>query len=190
MRDLDIRGVGNVLGKEQHGSMEKVGYYLYCRLLENALKEIKGEKLEFKKEIKLDINLNAYISEEYIESETDRIKKYSQISGLDSMQELESLKSDIQKTYGTVPAELENLMLIALMKNLAVKENIQRVLITQKLCRLFVYKSEEIISEKLSEKLKNNSYVSLIFEKQPILSFNNETEKIKKKITDVINFLI
>ena len=190
MRDLDIRGVGNVLGKEQHGSMEKVGYYLYCRLLENALKEIKGEKLEFKKEIKLDINLNAYISEEYIESETDRIKKYSQISGLDSMQELESLKSDIQKTYGTVPAELENLMLIALMKNLAVKENIQRVLITQKLCRLFVYKSEEIISEKLSEKLKNNSYVSLIFEKQPIISFNNETEKIKKKLTDVINFLI
>lgn len=190
MRDLDIRGVGNVLGKEQHGSMEKVGYYLYCKLLEDALKEIKGEKVEAKKEIRLDINLNAYISEEYIESETDRIKKYSQISGLETFAELDRLKTDIEKTYGAVPVELESLMMIALLKNLAVKENIQRILITQKVCRLFIYKSEEIVSEKLSEKLKNNSNALLIFEKQPIISFNNENKKIKEKLMEVINFLI
>lgn len=188
MRDLDIRGVGNVLGREQHGSMEKVGYHLYCKLLEDAVKELKGEKVEVKKEIRLDINLNAFISENYIQSEADRIKKYTEISELDNMQELENLKLETEKTYGRLPVELENLMLIALLKNLAVKSNIQRVLITNKVSRLYFYKSEQILPEQIAKKLKDGRQ-SLIIENQPIISFENSNKSIKEKLLEAINFL-
>ncbi|MDD4685975.1 MAG: transcription-repair coupling factor [Clostridia bacterium] len=188
MRDLDIRGVGNVLGKEQHGSMEKVGYHLYCKLLEDAVKELKGLKIEIKKEIRLDINLNAFISENYIQSEADRIKKYTEISELGNMQELDSLKVETEKTYGCLPIELENLMLIALLKNLAVNNDIQRVLITDKASRLYFYKSEQILPEQIAKKLKDKRQ-TLIIEKQPIISFENSNKSIKEKLLEAINFL-
>ncbi len=194
LKDLDIRGVGNILGREQHGSMEKVGYHLYCKLLEEAIKKLKGEKVEEEKAVQLDIALNAFISEEYIEAQEDRIKKYTQISRLNSLDELDDLKTDIQKTFGQIPSELENLMLIALLKNLAIKQKIQRILITQNICKIFFYNSREndengeIIPVKIAEKL-NDKIANLGIENQPVISFNNQNKNIRQKIFELIEFL-
>ncbi|MDD2227612.1 MAG: hypothetical protein PHH71_03450, partial [Clostridia bacterium] len=133
-------------------------------------------------------------SEEYIEAQEDRIKKYTQISRLNSLDELDDLKTDIQKTFGQIPPELENLMLIALLKNLAIKQKIQRILITQNVCKIFFYNSREndengeIIPVKIAEKL-NDKIANLSIENQPVISFNNQNKNIRKKIFGLIEFL-
>lgn len=84
LRDLEIRGAGSLLGKQQHGHIEKVGYDLYCKLLDEAIGEIRGEKQKVAREIKMDVDLDAYISEKTIPDENLRISYYSQISQLEN----------------------------------------------------------------------------------------------------------
>ncbi|MDD4816069.1 MAG: transcription-repair coupling factor, partial [Clostridia bacterium] len=161
MADLEIRGAGNVLGKEQHGNMAKVGYDLYYKLLNMALKEIKGEKSEDKKDMKLDINISAYIDENYITNEDDRIKVYGQISLLNSQQQLQNLKTDLTCVYGKMPTELDNLMKIALIKNLATNQNIKRIIINQNACKVYFYDNKDII---FSEFLSVNDKMEQVLE--------------------------
>ena len=77
MRDLQIRGAGNLIGPEQHGHMESVGYDMYCRLLDEAVHELKGEKTKtLNKEVTIDINIDAYIPDSYISHEKEKIEMY------------------------------------------------------------------------------------------------------------------
>ncbi|MBQ9786061.1 MAG: DEAD/DEAH box helicase, partial [Clostridia bacterium] len=93
MRDLEIRGAGDILGKEQHGHLEKVGYDLYCKLLEEAVKELKGEKVKELNPIKIDILTSASLPESYVKSEDERIKLYSKISQIATSEEYDNVKS-------------------------------------------------------------------------------------------------
>ena len=97
MRDLEIRGAGDILGAEQSGHMEKVGYDLYIKLLNQAVNEIKGqeqENIEYK-DVKIDIDLNAYIPQEYIVGDENRIMYYTKISKINSQEQLYSLQKEI-----------------------------------------------------------------------------------------------
>ncbi len=80
MKDLEIRGAGNLLGPQQHGFIEEVGFDLYCRLLEEAVAELKGEKIERDFEVKLELDCDAYVSEEYVEDSRQRVDIYRKIS--------------------------------------------------------------------------------------------------------------
>ena len=187
MRDLEIRGAGNVLGKEQHGHMEKVGYDMYCKLLQDAVKELKGEKVKEKKEIKMDISLSAYIPEDYIVSEAERIRRYGEISEISSFEELEKTKQELIEGYGELPIEVENILLIAYLKNLAQAEDVKRVLINDSTCKLYLYKKDEILTEKLANIIeKNKDFTVLKFEDVPIIEMYmplNSREKVKKLIS-------
>ena len=187
MRDLEIRGAGNVLGKEQHGHMEKVGYDMYCKLLQDAVKELKGEKVKEKKEIKMDISLSAYIPEDYIVSESERIRRYGEISDISSFEELEKIKQELIEGYGELPIEVENILFIAYLKNLAQAEDVKRVLINDSICKLYLYKKDEILTEKLANIIeKNKDFTVLKFEDVPIIEMYmplNSREKVKKLIS-------
>ncbi len=128
MRDLEIRGTGNLIGAEQSGHMEAVGYEMYCTLLEQAVREEQGKEAEKKTETQIDLPVSAYIPESYIESHHQRIGAYKRIAAIENQEELYDAYDEIEDRYGTVPGEVENLMQIALIKGMAQKAGIAEVM--------------------------------------------------------------
>lgn len=180
MRDLEIRGAGNILGKEQHGHMEKVGYDMYIKLLDEVTRSLKGGYKESAKEIKIELPLDAFISEDYISSQDERIIFYDKISQISSTKERDKVLEEMKMAYGDVPKETINLTNIALLKNLAVNFNIKLIKITSKECLIYFYKSEEIIDKRLS-KMGDFYNFSLKFQDLPILKLNVE-DNIENKM--------
>ncbi len=184
VRDLEIRGAGNILGKEQHGHMQKVGYDMYVRLLEEVTKELSGEKTHSEKEIKMELVLDAYISEEYIPSQEERIVFYNKISNIASRDAYEQVTAQLRESNGDLPIEVENLCKIAYLKNLASLFNVQKIKINNTDCSVYFYKSEDIIDERLSNVGKfYDTYLK--FENVPVLKVN-----AKGKVVDKVNLLI
>lgn len=179
MRDLEIRGAGNILGKEQHGHMQKVGYDMYVRLLEEVTKELSGAKTKNQKEIKMELVLDAYISEDYISSQEERIVFYNKISQISSAEEYRQVQQQLVESNGDMPVEVENLCKIAYLKNLAGELNVQKIKINSVDCAVYLYKSEEIIDKRLSEVSKFYD-TCLKFEQTPILKVNVQGKVIEK----------
>ncbi|MGI6202786.1 MAG: transcription-repair coupling factor [Eubacteriales bacterium] len=118
LRDLEIRGAGNMLGPEQHGHIESVGYDLYMRLLSEAIQEEKGEKPETRPEHTFEIRLDAYIPESYIRSSTQRIEAYKKISLILSEEDAMDVIDELCDRYGDPPEPVVNLINVALVRAL------------------------------------------------------------------------
>ncbi len=121
MRDLEIRGAGNVLGAEQHGHMDKVGYELYSKLLKE---ELTGESA-FAAE--LDVHATAYIPEAYIESSAGRMDCYKQIAEIRSVEDYKRVCRSVEENYGAMPDEVLNLLIIAVLKSYAATFNVKKI---------------------------------------------------------------
>jgi len=121
MRDLEIRGAGNMLGEAQSGHMDAVGYDLYCKMLSDAVAHVKGEKVEETFETKMDIAIDAFISPNYIPDELQKIEIYKRIASLSSDEEAEDLKEELIDRFGDYPKSVENLFLISKLKAMAHK---------------------------------------------------------------------
>ncbi|MDE5766555.1 MAG: transcription-repair coupling factor, partial [Clostridia bacterium] len=120
MRDLEIRGAGNVLGAEQHGHMDKVGYELYSKLLKE---ELTGEQLS----TELDVHATAYIPEAYIESSAGRMDCYKQIAEIRSVDDYKRVCRSVEENYGPMPDEVLNLLIIAVLKSYAAQFNVKKI---------------------------------------------------------------
>jgi len=118
MRDLEIRGAGNVLGTEQHGYMEAIGYDLYCKLLEESMLTKKGEVVRNKPQAKMDLAVNAYIPENYISNHQMKIEIYKKIAAIESREDVNLIYEEIEDRFGTVPVSVGNLISIAYIKAL------------------------------------------------------------------------
>ncbi|MBE5755277.1 MAG: transcription-repair coupling factor [Clostridiales bacterium] len=119
MRDLEIRGGGNVLGAEQSGHLQKVGFDMYSKLLSEAVKELRGEKVEKLNDVLVKIAIDAYIPEEYIATSEERMIAYKRISSLMGLEECEKLKVELVSNYGPIPNAVLSLMEIALVRKMA-----------------------------------------------------------------------
>ncbi|HOQ75171.1 MAG TPA: transcription-repair coupling factor [Thermoclostridium sp.] len=120
MRDLQIRGAGNLLGPEQHGHMESVGYDMYLRLLDEAIAEIKGEPMRRASiETSVEFRVPAHIDARYIPDEDQRIDMYKSIASVEDEEEAMDVMDELIDRYGDVPEETRNLIDIALIKNMA-----------------------------------------------------------------------
>lgn len=120
MRDLEIRGAGNLLGAEQSGHMEAVGYDLYCKMLNDAVMQMKGEKQEEDTfETTVDLSIDAYIPASYVGNESQKLELYKRIAVIENQEEYEDLTEELIDRYGDVPAPTLRLMDVALVKQQA-----------------------------------------------------------------------
>lgn len=131
MRDLEIRGAGNLLGAQQHGHMEAVGYDLYCKMLNEAVREQKGEQaLQESFETAVDIDLDAFIPDSYIRNESQKLDIYKRIAGLETLEECEDMQDELLDRFGDMPRPVGNLLEVARLKVLAhrvyVREIVER----------------------------------------------------------------
>lgn len=126
MRDLEIRGTGNLIGAEQSGHMESVGYEMYCRLLEEAVSEEKGTYSKTA-ETTLDLPVSAYIPDGYISDYSRRIGAYKRIAAISDRDGYYDVYDEIEDRFGTIPQSVENLMEIALIKSAASKFGISDI---------------------------------------------------------------
>ena len=120
MRDLELRGAGNLLGTGQHGHMAAVGYDLYCKMLEKAVRKLKGESLPQEDyETNVDIRVDAFIPVGYIKNEFQKLDVYKRIAEVETSEEASDMREELQDRFGEVPKSVENLLTIVLMKNRA-----------------------------------------------------------------------
>ena len=120
MRDLEIRGAGNLLGERQHGHMEAVGYDLYCKMLNEAVKTLKGTKrLEEDFNTYVDMDVDAFIPASYIVNEVQKLDIYKRIASLESDSECEDMRAELLDRFGNIPKSVENLIQISLIRVLA-----------------------------------------------------------------------
>ncbi len=119
LRDLEIRGAGNILGPEQHGHMEAVGYEMYCKLLDEAVREIKGETVLPEVDTQIDLKITAYIPTSYIENINQKIEVYQDIANMDKEEQISEIIDELIDRYGDIPKEVMNLLDVARVKILA-----------------------------------------------------------------------
>ncbi|MDE0468020.1 MAG: transcription-repair coupling factor [Candidatus Poribacteria bacterium] len=119
LRDLEIRGTGNILGAEQHGHIITVGYELYCRLLEEAVMALKGEEVEETVETRISLPVEAYLPDDYVPDSRQKVSIYKKIAGLKDPEALNELREELRDRYGTIPEPAEMLLEVANIKQLS-----------------------------------------------------------------------
>ena len=119
LRDLEIRGAGNILGAEQHGHIVTVGYELYCRLLEEAVMALKGEKVEETVETRISLPVEAYLPDDYVPDSRQKVSIYKKIAGLKDQEVLNELREELKDRYGAIPEPAEMLLEVANIKQLS-----------------------------------------------------------------------
>ena len=119
LRDLEIRGAGNILGAEQHGHIVTVGYELYCRLLEEAVMALKGEKVEEIVETRINLPVEAYLPDAYVPDSRQKVSIYKKIAGLKDREALNELREELKDRYGAIPEPAEMLLEVADIKQLS-----------------------------------------------------------------------
>lgn len=147
MRDLEIRGAGNILGAEQHGHMDKIGYELYSKLLK--------EEISGKEDItpELDIRVTAYIPDNYIDSSVAKMDAYKEIAEISSLDEEKEFRRSIEDAYGPLPDEADNLINIAIVKILAMKLGVKNVIINREDTKLILSDISKLADKKLHDAL-------------------------------------
>lgn len=180
MRDLEIRGAGNMMGSSQHGHMASIGYDLYCRMLEDTIKLIKGEIENEPIETSVDIKVDAFIPSSYITDEIQKIEVYKKIAAIENINDFMDIKSELEDRYSSIPDSVYNLMDIAYIKSICKGLYIEDIKETAKELRFkFVkgYKGFEGIYSVLLKQYKDD--VILYFGETP--SFAIKLDNIKKE---------
>ncbi len=167
MRDLEIRGAGNLLGAEQSGHMEAVGYDLYCKMLNEAVKEAKGVVIEDKFDTSIDINTNAYIPPSYVSNELQKLDIYKRIAGIETEEEAEEMLEELIDRFGEPPKSVQNLLAIARLKFYAHSLYIKEVSQKGNELKFIMYEKAKIRPMMIPEVVQKNA---------PFLSFTADAK--------------
>jgi transcription-repair coupling factor (superfamily II helicase) len=193
LKDLEIRGAGNILGTEQHGHMIAVGYDLYTKLLAAAVKELKGEKEEEELRSVLELDISAYISDEYISNAALKMEIYRRIASVDTMEEAEDLEEEVEDRFGDIPEPTRNLIMISRIRVLAAKLGIASIIQQGDIVNMKFFNTDKLTPEMLvSIKTVLNRQVNIIGTKTPTIAVKTRgSEGIKlllrlQKILDQI----
>lgn len=184
MRDLEIRGAGNVLGAEQHGHMDKIGYELYSKLLK--------EQLTSEEQIQpdLDIRVSAFIPENYIENTSSRMDAYKEIAEIDSVETEKEFISSIGDTFGKIPSEVYSLIDIVMCKLFAIKLKLKGITITKNSVFISLFNYNSFSDKKLQKSLDRfNEFVKISMTGTPKIIFLKTDENNRDMLKRVREFL-
>lgn len=189
MRDLEIRGAGNLLGAEQHGHMQSVGYDLYCKMLNEAVKELKGSaKVEDRYETVLDLETDAYIPNSYIKNEAQKLDIYKRIATLENAEECEDMTEELTDRFGEPPKAVMNLLEIARLKAKAHGLYITEVSGNAARLKLTMYEKANIVVTKIPKFIERYQG-ELKFQAAESPHFLYERKNNKKNETNVLKVL-
>jgi transcription-repair coupling factor (superfamily II helicase) len=169
MRDLEIRGAGNLLGAEQSGHMESVGYDLYCKMLNEAVKSMKGEFTEEETfETTVDMDMDAYIPATYIKNEIQKLDIYKRIAEIENEEELMDMQEELMDRFGDLPVAVNNLLNIALLKSVCHSVYITNLVHKENEVKLVMYPKAKLAVDKFPELLtKHQNNLRLITQAIP-----------------------
>ncbi len=128
MRDLEIRGAGSLLGEIQHGHMEQIGYDMYTKLLNEVVKEIRGEEVVEEIDVQIDLDVTCYIPDEYVQNSSQKIEIYQDIALCRNEEDIENIIDEIIDRYGKMPYEIETLIEVARIRNMARERYILKIM--------------------------------------------------------------
>ena len=190
MRDLEIRGAGNLLGAQQHGHMDAIGYDLYCKMLSEVMSVARGEVVEEEFETTIEIKINAYIPSNYIMDEIQKLDIYKKIACIQKEADYMDIQEEIEDRYGNIPVEVYNLLDIALIKAMA--HDIYMTLVSDNRRQvLFKFKQDAPLNpEALPELLaKYGRKMKFVGGKEPSIKMNLEDVDRKELISNIKNIL-
>lgn len=156
MRDLEIRGAGNLLGEEQHGHMEAVGYDLYCKMLNEAVKHLKGELTEDVYTTTIDLNIDAYIPASYIPNEYQKLDIYKRIAAIETEEERDDMLEELIDRFGEPPKKVQQLLVIAELKAAANKAYIISIEQKEEEYRFTMYERAKVRAERIPALLEKH----------------------------------
>ena len=168
--------------------MAKVGYDLYVKILNQAVSELRGQKQKEYKEIKIDVALNCFIPENYIQSADERFKVYSNLKQISSTKKKVEILNEIQKTYGEIPLEIQNLANVALIRNTAREFDVKRVSIDRNRCQAEFYDKTNMLSKNLTQTLKDLDLKAYYSPTGIIMNFALSEYSVKRKLELVCEF--
>lgn len=187
MRDLEIRGAGNLLGAEQHGHMEAVGYDLYCKMLNEAVKHLKGEMEEAPYTTTVDLNVDAFIPASYIPNEYQKLDIYKRIASIENEDEMEDMLEELIDRYGDVPKKVQQLLNIALLKALAHKAYVTAVEQKGEVFKFVMYEQAKVKVEKIPELLAGyQGDLQFTVDTNPYFTYQKKGKNKKEKDEDVL----
>ena len=144
MRDLEIRGAGNLLGEKQSGHMEAVGYDLYCKLLNTAVMEAKGEKIQEDFDTSVEIDIDAFIPAAYIKNEFQKLDMYKRIASIQNEEEYGEILDELIDRFGELPKAAANLLLVALIRAEAHAAGVIQLVHKDKVTRVYMHERAEV----------------------------------------------
>lgn len=193
MKDLEIRGAGNLLGSDQHGHMATVGYEMFCKLLEEQVRRIKGETVENYTDTTIEISVNAFIPEQYIPQAEQKLDMYKRISSIRNQEDKFRVEEELEDRYGTLPQPVYNLLSIAHIKALAQKIGIGLIKEHEEHINLYFVENPQVGPElviKATDLIGKR--IAFVMTSKPYMKFKFSKLKLTKeaKISEIENFLM
>lgn len=190
MRDLEIRGAGNLLGAEQHGHMEAVGYDLYCKMLGEAVKQEKGELDEDVFTTTMDLNVDAYIPDAYIPNEFQKLDIYRRIASISGEEEMDDMVEELIDRFGDIPKKVQQLLQIAALKALAHEAGVIGVEQKQDEIKMIMYENAKVVPDRIPKLIQMYGN-SLVFkpENPPYFLYQKRGRNKKEKDMDTLELV-
>ena len=190
MRDLEIRGAGSLLGEIQHGHMEQVGYEMYCKLLDEVIKEMQGIEVQEEVDVQIDLNISSYIPDEYISDSSQKIEIYQDIALCRTEEDIANIVDELIDRYGNIPSEVENLLEIVRIKELCRKANIIK-LSKKNSGFVFYFDSGKFDFSVVDGLIKEyGNLVSFSPGKDPYITLKSKALKVSEQFGEIKRFLL
>jgi transcription-repair coupling factor (superfamily II helicase) len=190
MKDLEIRGAGNMMGSSQHGHMAAIGYDLYCRMLEDMIKLIKGEIEKEPVETTVELKVDAYIPGEYISDEMQKIEVYKKIASIGSHEDMMEIQDELVDRFSDIPPSVMNLMNIAYIRSIAKELGIEEI--KEKKDEIWLqFESKDWIKDSLIDTLikRYNKNIGFKQDKKPIITYKLKDVK-KEELISILRELL
>ncbi len=190
MRDLEIRGAGNLLGEAQSGHMAAVGYDLYCKMLNEAVKELKGGKEEESYTTTMDLSVDAYIPESYIKNEYQKLDIYKRIAAIETEEEMDDMTEELIDRFGDIPKKVQQLLHIASLKSLAHSAYVTAVEQKGQDIKFTMYERAKIDPQKIPAFLKSyGNKMTFKADEPPYFLYQKKGRSGKESSEDILQLI-